>query len=51
MYAKTLTHKVAKSLAQNPGLTRLSAGLARLPAGLRVQTNIKAGPCGGACHS
>ena len=33
--------------ARSPGLTRLAAGLARLPTGLRVKTHIKAG--GGSC--
>jgi hypothetical protein len=32
------------------GLTRLAAGLTRLPTGLRVKTHLKAGPNGcGSC--
>ena len=29
---------------RSPGLTRLSAGLTRLPTGLRVKSHLKAGP-------
>jgi hypothetical protein len=35
---------------RSPGLTRLAAGLTRLPPGQRVKTHIKAGPnCGASC--
>jgi hypothetical protein len=47
MYTKS--PNVQKTVAPSHGLTRLAPGLTRLSAGLRVKTQIKAGPCGGAC--
>jgi hypothetical protein len=47
MSAKIPNAKLMSSVTKSQGLTRLAAGLTRLPTGLRVKTHIKAG---GACN-
>jgi hypothetical protein len=44
MYGKIPNAKLMNAGAKSQGLTRLAAGLTRLPTGLRVRTHIKAGP-------
>ena len=44
MYLKNTNATVINTVAKRQGLTRLTAGLTRLPTGLRVKTHIKAGP-------
>ena len=49
MYAKIPNARLMNTAAKSQGLTRLDAGLTRLPTGLRVKTHIKAGPCAAGC--
>jgi hypothetical protein len=42
-YTKMQNTKVVNPHTKSHGLTRVATGLTRLPAGLRVQTHIKAG--------
>jgi hypothetical protein len=44
MLTKNPNAQVVNPVAKSPSLTRLAAGLTRLPTGLRVKTRIKAGP-------
>jgi hypothetical protein len=50
MQAKIQSGKLVPQADRARGLTRLTAGLTRLPPGLRVKTHLKAGP-GGGCPS
>lgn len=43
MYTSIPNSKLTNAVANSQGLTRLAAGLTRVPAGLRVKTQIKAG--------
>ena len=43
MYPKTHNVTLLDPAAKSQGLTRVTAGLTRLPAGLRVKTHIRAG--------
>ena len=52
MYVKNSNATVMNTVTKSHGLTRLGAGLTRVPAGLRVKTHIKAGPtCTTCAHS